>query len=128
MKKHLTFVLLIGFPIAAPEVCARGSRAPRDWTEPHLSSSTNRLSLQRRLSCAAPSKATTPLSKMLQLSTSNGIMQFTIPAGVRVRQRWHSIETAALTNLAGFRAAVRYSESGVEKTVQSVHVFGKDER
>jgi len=35
---------------------------------------------------------------------------------------------SALGKYSGFRAAIRYSESGAEKTVQSVHIFGKDER
>ena len=46
----------------------------------------------------------------------------------RIRQGWHRIDAAELEKLAGYRAAVRYSESGGRKAVESIHVFGKNER
>jgi hypothetical protein len=124
-KKQLMWVLLVGLPLAGPEVCARSNAGP----EPLLG----------RTALAEPDQSGTlvargtiktfdPVTKVLLLSTTNGTMQFTIPSAVRIRQRWHSIETSALARYLGFRVAVRYSESGVERTVQSVHVFGKDER
>jgi hypothetical protein len=68
-----------------------------------------------------------PPSKILALSTSNGTLQFAIPSTARIRQGWHRIDASALENLSGFHVAVRYSESGAEKTVQSVHVFGRNQ-
>jgi hypothetical protein len=47
---------------------------------------------------------------------------------VRLRQGWHKIDASALETLTGYRAAVRYLEAGGNKTVQSIHVFGKSER
>ena len=118
-------VLLIGLPLAGPEVCAHGGASPEPldrttFNEPDQSPAT--------LVVRGTIKSFDPVSKVLLLSTTKGTMQFTIPSTVRIRQRWHSIETSALAKFSGFRVAVRYSESGVERTVQSVHVFGKDER
>jgi len=67
-------------------------------------------------------------SKILQLASATGTTQFTILPTVPVRQRWHRIDATTLAKYMGYRAAVRYSESGAEKTVQSVNIFGKDER
>jgi hypothetical protein len=69
-----------------------------------------------------------PISNLLLLTTPTGTLRLTIPPAVRIRQRWHSIDASALVKCAGFQAAVRYSESNGQKTVQSVHVFGKDEK
>jgi hypothetical protein len=128
MKKPLTFVLLIGVPIAALEVCAHAGTDTTRFDRVMAIESDQSAQPSSTLVVRGTIKTYDPVSKTLQLSTSNGTMQFTIPAAVRVRQRWHSIETAALAKCSGFRAAIRYSESGAEKTVQSVHVFGKDER
>jgi hypothetical protein len=67
-------------------------------------------------------------SRILSLSTSNGTVQLAIASTARIRQGWHSIDLRELQKLAGYRATVRYSESGGNKTVESVHVFGKNER
>jgi hypothetical protein len=128
MKKPFTFVLLIGVPIAALEVCAHAGTDTTRFDRVMSIESDQSAQPSSTLVVRGTIKTYDPVSKTLQLSTSNGTMQFTIPAAVRVRQRWHSIETAALAKCSGFRAAIRYSESGAEKTVQSVHVFGKDER
>jgi hypothetical protein len=128
MKKPLTFVLLIGVPIAALEVCAHAGTDTTRFERVMSIESDQSAQPSSTLVVRGTIKTYDPVSKTLQLSTSNGTMQFTIPAAVRVRQRWHSIETAALAKCSGFRAAIRYSEYGAEKTVQSVHVFGKDER
>lgn len=65
---------------------------------------------------------------ILTLSTSNGTVRFTVALATRIRQGWHRVEPLELQKLAGYRATVRYSESGGDKTVESVHVFGKSER
>jgi hypothetical protein len=67
-------------------------------------------------------------TRMLSLSTSNGTVQFPLPPTARIRQGWHTLDPLELEKLAGRRAAVRYSESGDNKFVESVHVFGKNER
>ena len=128
MKKPLTFVLLIGVPIAAFEVCAHAGPDTARFDRAAAIESDQPAQPSATLVVRGTIKNYDPVSRILQLSTTNGTMQFTIPASVRVRQRWHSIETAALAKSSGFRVAVRYRESGAEKTVQSVHVFGKDER
>ena len=64
----------------------------------------------------------------LSVSTANGIVQFPITATARIRQRRDQIDAMTLEKLAGYRVAIRYSESGGHKIVASVQVFGKDER
>ena len=123
-KKQLLLVLLVGLPLAGPEVCAHSEAGPEPlgriaFAEPDQSNT---------LVARGTIKTFDPVTKVLLLSTTNGTMQFTIPTTVRIRQRWHSIEASTLARYLGFRVAVRYSESGLERIVQSVHVFGKDER
>ena len=67
-------------------------------------------------------------TRILSLSTANGTVQFLLASTARIRQSWHKIVASDLEKLSGYRAAVRYSESGGKKTVESVHVFGKSER
>jgi hypothetical protein len=67
-------------------------------------------------------------TRILSLSTANGTVQFPVASAVRIRQGWHKVEPQELQKLVGCRATVRYSESGGNKTVASVHVFGKTER
>jgi hypothetical protein len=69
-----------------------------------------------------------PSTRVLSLSTSNGIVQFPLASTARIRQRRDRIDATALEKLAGYRAAIRYSEAGGRKTVESVQVFGKNER
>ncbi len=67
-----------------------------------------------------------PSNRILSLSTSNGTVQFSITSATRIRQGWHRVDRSALQNLGGYRATVRYSsESGADKTVESVLVVGK---
>ena len=65
---------------------------------------------------------------MLSMSTSSGIVQFPITSTARIRQGRDKIDAMTLEKLAGYRVAIRYSESGGNKMVESVQVFGKDER
>lgn len=67
-------------------------------------------------------------TRILSLSASSGTVPFVLASSVRVRQGWHKVEPIELQKLIGYRAAVRYTESGGNKTVESVHVFGKTER
>ena len=67
-------------------------------------------------------------TRVLSLSTSNGTVQFPLAPVARIRRGGQTIEASDLAKLSGYRAAVRYSESGGNKTVESVHVFGKSER
>jgi hypothetical protein len=68
-------------------------------------------------------------SKILTLSTTDGPLQFVISASVHIRQDWRRVDAAALEELSGARAAVRwYNDSSGEKTIESVHVFTKSHR
>ena len=69
-----------------------------------------------------------PATRTLSISTSNATVQFPLASTARIRQGWHKIEASDLERLSGYRAAVRYSESRGNKTVESIHVFGKSER
>jgi hypothetical protein len=64
-------------------------------------------------------------SRTLSLSTSNGTAQFPIAPTTRIRRGWHKVDALELQKLAGDHATIRYMESGGNKIVESVHVFGK---
>jgi len=55
-------------------------------------------------------------------------MRFLLASTARIRQGWHKLDPMELRKLVGYRVAVGYSDSGGNKTVESVHVFGKNER
>jgi hypothetical protein len=63
-------------------------------------------------------------TRVLALSTSSGIVRFFVASTARLRQGLLTIDAPALKKLTGYRAIVRYAESGGNKTVESVHVFG----
>ena len=65
---------------------------------------------------------------ILSLLTTSEKVQFPLAATTRIRRRLDKIDAIELEKLAGYRAAVRYSESSGNKIVESVQVFGKDER
>ena len=65
---------------------------------------------------------------LLSLLTSSGKVQVPLASTARIRQGWHRIDAPTLERLAGHRAAIRYSETDGVKRVESIHVFGKDER
>ena len=67
-----------------------------------------------------------PSSRMLSLATSNGVMQVSVASAARIREGWRKVDALELQKLAGYQATVRYRESGGSKTVESVHVFGKE--
>jgi hypothetical protein len=67
-------------------------------------------------------------TRTLSLMTAEGALQIQLAPGARIRHGWREIDAADLATLAGFRAAVRYSESGGNKTAESIHVFGRNER
>jgi len=64
-------------------------------------------------------------SRTLSLSTSNGNLQLPLSSTTRIRRGWRKLDPAELQKLAGDAATVRYTESGGNKIVESVHVFGK---
>lgn len=65
-------------------------------------------------------------TRILSLSTSNGTVHFPLASTARIRQGGHKIDALELEKLAGHRAAIRYSEPGGNKIVESVHVFGQN--
>ena len=64
-------------------------------------------------------------TRILSVSTTHGTLRFTLALSARIRQGWHAIDASLLQTLTGYRVDVRYSESGGQKTVESVHVNGK---
>jgi hypothetical protein len=67
-------------------------------------------------------------TRLLWLTTADGAVQILVAPAVRIRHGWNEIDASELAKLAGYRAAVRYSESGGNKTAESIHVFGRTER
>ena len=65
------------------------------------------------------------VSRTLSLSTSSGPVQFSVASTTRIRRGWHRVDASELQNLAGDHATVRYTESSGNRTVESIHVFGK---
>jgi hypothetical protein len=128
MNNRLAFVLLIGLPIAIPQVCAHANTGAARFDRAEAVDTDRSSQAASTLVVRGTIKSYDVSSRILVLTTPTGSLPFTMPPAVRVRQRWHSIEISALGKYSGFRAAIRYSESGAEKTVQSVHIFGKDER
>lgn len=66
-----------------------------------------------------------PSTRTLSLSTDRGTVRLALPASTRIRQGWHKVDVLDLGRLAGDRVTVRYTDSGANKTVESVHVFEK---
>jgi type 1 fimbria pilin len=64
-------------------------------------------------------------SRTLSLSTSSGTVKFPVSSTTRISQAGHKVEASELKKLAGDRATVRYTEAAGNRTVESVHVFGK---
>jgi hypothetical protein len=88
------------------------------------------------VSAQAPPAATTlsvrgtidnyePSSRTLSLSTSSGTLKFPVSSATRISQAGHKVEAAELQKLAGDHATVRYTDSGGNRIVESVHVFEK---
>jgi hypothetical protein len=69
-----------------------------------------------------------PSTRTLSISTPNATVQFPLSSTARIRQGWHKIAVSDLDKFSGYHAAVRYLESRGNKTVESIHVFGKSER
>jgi len=121
-------VLLLGLPIAVPDLSAREGLDTWRFDQVAIVESADSTQQPATLVLRGTIKNYDTASKILQLSTANGTTEFTILPAVPIRQRWHRIDATTLAKYMGYRAAVRYSESGAEKTVQSVNIFGKDER
>jgi type 1 fimbria pilin len=64
-------------------------------------------------------------SRTLSLSTSSGTVKFAVSPATRISQAGHKVEAADLQKLVGDRATVRYTDSGGNRVVESVHVFAK---
>jgi hypothetical protein len=64
-------------------------------------------------------------TRVLSLSTSNGTVQLPLALAARIRRDGHIVAASELENLHGYRAAVRYSESAGNKTVESVDVLDR---
>jgi hypothetical protein len=128
MKKHLVVWLLAGLPLVAVEDFNQVWAA----TGPIDSASSTAVDQSTQPSTTLVMRGTIqksdPSAKILTLSTSNGTAQFPMTSAARIRQGWHRIDASALENYSGSHAAVRYSESGAAKTVESVHVFGRNQR
>jgi hypothetical protein len=65
------------------------------------------------------------LTRTLVLSTPGGTLKFPVAPATRIRRGGQNVDPNELPKLSGNRATVRYTESGGDKTVESIHVFGK---
>src|SRR5207244_1260732 len=67
-------------------------------------------------------------TRTLSLATVRGTERFILESATRLRQGWQKIDDAALNNLVGYRAVVRYSEPLGRRTIESVHVWTPRQR
>jgi hypothetical protein len=109
----------IGMFAQAPPVSRTGGLGSTDQSEPTQNSTTLRMPGTIDKYDAS--------TRMLSLSTASGTVHFQIASTVRIRQGWHRINAPELAKMSGYRVAVRYSEADGNKTVESVHVFGKSQ-
>lgn len=63
-----------------------------------------------------------PATRVLSLSTANGVQQLTLGPTARIQESSRSIDASGLEKLVGHRATIRYSESSGNKVVESVRV------
>jgi len=107
MKKSLTVLLLLATLASGAGVFAQAPPAPTT------------LSVRGTIDNYDAS------SRTLSLSTSSGTVRFPVTPVTRISQGGRKVEASELQKLAGDRATVRYTDSGGNKVVESVHVFGK---
>jgi hypothetical protein len=67
-------------------------------------------------------------ARTLSLVTADGTLRVELARDVRIRRGGSEIDPEALAKLAGYRVAVRYSESGGNKIAESIHVFNRNGR
>jgi hypothetical protein len=67
-------------------------------------------------------------ARTLSLVTAGGTLRVELARDVRIRRGGSEIDPEALAKLAGYRVAVRYSESGGNKIAESIHVFNRNGR
>jgi hypothetical protein len=128
MWKRLSILLLSGVAVWGAGASAQGPTLAR--TDGTMSADS--IQSSRRSSTTLRIRGTISKydgsTRTLSLTTSSGVVRFSLAATARIRQAWQTIDASELEKLGGYRAVVRYSESDGTKTVESVHVFGKNER
>jgi len=112
MWKRLSILLLASVALWAVGVSAQGPARPSSTT------------LRMRGTISKYDAST----RTLTLSTSNGAVRFSLASAARIRQGWQAIDASDLEKLSGHRAVIRYSESSGTRTVESVHVFDRNQR
>jgi hypothetical protein len=65
-------------------------------------------------------------TRTLTLSTPNGTVRLAVALAARIRWDGRRMNASDLEKLHGHYAVVRYSQSEGNRTVESVHVFGKE--
>jgi hypothetical protein len=111
-------------PLLALMVAGGGAAARADDTTPAATPPPTATTLRMRGTIGKYDAATRTLSLM----TADGTLQMHLAQGARISHGWRDVDESQLEKLAGYRAAVRYSESGGNKMAESIHVFGKRER
>ena len=115
-------VPLLALMVAGGGAAAGAARA--DDTTPAATAPPTATTLRMRGTIGKYDAATRTLSLM----TADGTLQMHLAPGARINHGWRDVDESQLERLAGYRAAVRYSESGGNKMAESIHVFGKRER
>ena len=123
MRKRLSLLLLSAAMVSSVAAVADGPRTGQvELNEAQSAPGATTLRMRGTIDQYDAS------TRILSLSTANGTMRLLLASTARIRQGWHKLDPMELRKLVGYRAAVGYSEAGGNKTVESVHVFGKNER
>ena len=124
MRKRLWVLLLCAAVVSGVSALAQ---APRDTVSIDPEASSDPAQVATTLRMAGTIDKYERGTRMLSLSTPNGPVKIPVAPSARIRQGPREIDASELEKLAGYRAIVRYSEGG-KKAVESIHVFGKNER
>jgi hypothetical protein len=129
MKPLLALVLSV---VAVPGTATLAAQPPTRAAQSDSASSPNITQSSPtavpRLRLRGTIESYDPLTRTLSLSTLSGMLRLPVAQSARVGRGAQRLEASDLRDLAGYRAAVRYSESAGSKTIESVNVFEKSER
>lgn len=115
--------------LAAPNA-SHGSAASRDGMQalPPAGALQGAASSSGRLRLRGTIQGYDVKTRTLSLETPDGTVKLPVSTSARIGRGPQTLVASELGKLSGYRATVRYSESDRGKTVESVHIFGKDER
>ena len=121
--RSFSVALVVAVAVCGILVWAQAPAAHRDdWTRVGQSAAPSGSTTLRMRGTVGKYDSST---RNLSIDTEDAVVDFQLPEDVHVRLNGHSIDTARLATLIGYRAVIRFSESTGAKAVRSVNLFGK---